>query len=179
MLSTSREKRGSADRVQADFDRLPFAANSFDAVFSNFSIQWSEEGCVLQEVYSALQPGGYFALSTVLTGSLQEIKNAWLQVDNDRHTHSFVDEDLLRQRLTCCGFDIIALDVVDICEHFASVEELLASVKGIGAGNHLLNRPRSTMPKGRYKQFVKRLAENQTDQGYPLSYRIARVVVKK
>ena len=78
----------------ADMDALPFASNSFDAIFSNFSSQWSVDfAALIDQLNMILKPGGRLYLTNVLDGSLAEIAQAWQAIDNEKHINNFISFD--------------------------------------------------------------------------------------
>ena len=76
---------------QGDIDVLPFAHNSLDLIYSNLVVQWSADLLVcLKQIKNSLKPKGKAYLSTLLTGSLEELRMAWKLVDDKPHTNSFL-----------------------------------------------------------------------------------------
>jgi len=68
--------------LQADAESLPLAAKSFDIIFSNLMIQWCDDPArVFRECRRLLRPGGRLVLSTLLEGTLRELKQAWQMAD--------------------------------------------------------------------------------------------------
>lgn len=68
--------------LQADAEALPLADNSVDLIFSNLMIQWSlQPELILSECRRVLRPGGMLAVSTLLDGTLDELKQAWAVAD--------------------------------------------------------------------------------------------------
>ncbi|PSF06011.1 malonyl-[acyl-carrier protein] O-methyltransferase BioC [Marinobacter fuscus] len=68
--------------LQADAEQLPLPDNSTDLVFSNLMIQWSNRpDAILAECRRVLKPGGRLMVSTLLDGTLAELKQAWAEAD--------------------------------------------------------------------------------------------------
>lgn len=80
----------SSSKINADSHALPFRCDSFDNVFSSLMIQWCELDTVLQEVVRVLKPGGKAVISTLVSGTLLELKQAWAQLDDDEHIHQYL-----------------------------------------------------------------------------------------
>ena len=77
---------GSIHWLHADAEQLPLADNSVDLVFSNLMIQWSARPeLILRECRRILRPGGRLAISTLLDGTLSELKQAWAEADPALH----------------------------------------------------------------------------------------------
>jgi len=92
MISQARKiDDGTVTWVVADAERLPFAAASFDLVFSNLMIQWCRDpGRVLGECRRVLAAGGLLQCSTLLDGSLRELAAAWAAADPEySHVNRF------------------------------------------------------------------------------------------
>ncbi|MFQ6052227.1 MAG: class I SAM-dependent methyltransferase [Candidatus Hydrothermarchaeota archaeon] len=50
--------------VESDARKMPFEDNSFDAVFTNYSLhEWSEPGKIFNEIYRILKPKGRYCIS--------------------------------------------------------------------------------------------------------------------
>lgn len=77
--------------LNADAEQLPVPDNSTDLIFSNLMIQWSTRPeLVLAECQRILKPGGILAISTLLAGTLEELKQAWAYADPGRpHVNRF------------------------------------------------------------------------------------------
>lgn len=57
-LAGDRTPFAAAQRVRADACRLPFSADTFDLVFSQFALFWLDTDGALREIRRVLQPGG-------------------------------------------------------------------------------------------------------------------------
>lgn len=88
MLQQARESGPEGiNWVVGDAEQLPFPDDSFDLIFSNLMIQWCDDPrAVLRECRHLLRPGGCLMMSTLLDGTLSELKNAWQAADPD-HQH--------------------------------------------------------------------------------------------
>jgi len=80
--------------LHADAEQIPLAENSVDLIFSNLMIQWSARPeLILRECRRILRPGGRLAISTLLDGTLSELKQAWAEADpGQAHVNRFVPE---------------------------------------------------------------------------------------
>lgn len=135
MLAQARESRPvAADWVAADAEQLPLADNSQDLVFSNLMIQWCDRPeRVLGECRRVLRPGGQLLVSTLLDGTLCELRDAWEVVDPSvshvnrfatvEHWASLVEDCVHGARLTR---ETITLD-------YQSPRALLRELKDLGA----------------------------------------------
>lgn len=142
--------------VRADAEALPFAPGSFDLVFSNLMIQWcAEPERVLAGCRRLLRPGGWLAVSTLLQGTLEELRQAWAVADPGRpHVHEFWPESLWRERVcgvlpgARCESEILRLS-------YASPMALGRELKGLGATFKGEQRRRSLTGPGRFRAMVR------------------------
>lgn len=130
----------SVNVTQGDIDYLPFIRPSFDLIFSNLVLQWSENltRCLLQ-LKEALHDGGKLYFSTLLNGSLNELTQAWKQVDNHPHTNDFVSYQTLQKQIHSIGFSHIFIETETRVLRYDTLIDLMRALKGIGA-NHVHGR---------------------------------------
>lgn len=181
--------RQVATPIMADFDHLPLQNNSVDLVFANLALQWSNDlNWVLNNIYRVLKPGGLLAMTTLLQGSMREIDQAWLAIDAEKHTLSFDTEADLQRKIAEL-FDLQVFNHRKMLDIHSNSAELIASVKSIGAGNHLQGRARKILSRSNYFRFMQELERAsllQTDEQvdtassqYGLTYNVLQLVCKK
>ena len=92
MLAQAKNRCGD-DHVaylQGDAEQLPFADNQFDYVFSSLALQWCQYLTIpLMEIRRVTKLGGKAVFSTLLDGSLYELKQAWQKIDSYQHVNDF------------------------------------------------------------------------------------------
>ncbi|OCQ23243.1 hypothetical protein A7985_04685 [Pseudoalteromonas luteoviolacea] len=124
----------SAYKVCADMDNLPFLANSFDCIFSNFAMQWSGDlPKLLTKLHDVLKLGGRAHLSIVVDGSLREIATAWQGVDEHCHVNKFIEFERLLAAARAAGFSIRSVSKRCLVDMFDTPKAAMKSVKNIGA----------------------------------------------
>jgi malonyl-CoA O-methyltransferase len=146
----------SVERVCADMDKLPFSANVFDCVFSNFAIQWSADPKALFDaLYLACKDNAQILLSTVLDGSLKEISMAWRAVDDKPHINQFLNLAELIDYAEQAGFKVVYSQQHCLQDQYEHALEAIKSVKNIGA-NHLTDckKEQGLLGKSAYKQLL-------------------------
>lgn len=179
-LSEAMLKKAITPSICADMDTLPFQSNRFDLIFSNFAMQWSSDlKTLLAGFYRILKPGGRAHFSIVADGTLQEINSAFSSLDNDRHINQFATQQDIECALNNTPLKLISSS---FCHHkifYDSAKLALNSIKEIGA-NHKINlgtKPAGLMGKAKYKSL---LDNYPLEQGqYPVSYRVAYIVIEK
>ena len=122
---------------QGDIDLLPFCENSLDLIYSNLVVQWSDDLSVcLKQIKNSLKIEGKAYLTTLMTGSLDELKQAWKSVDDKPHTNSFLSLATIEQMLADCDFTDVVLKTETRTLQYNNVVEVMRALKGIGA-NHV------------------------------------------
>ena len=169
-------EKESGALVQADMDQLPFVEQAFDRIYANFAFQWSADiEALFSNAYMLLSPGGLMLFSTVLPGSLNEIVRAWKNVDACSHVNSFLPSETLQEMAVIKKFEEVVWQSEVFVESFATAQALLASVSGIGAGNHLTNRSSGLLGVSRYKKLLNALE----DEDLQLTYKVLLAQLRK
>ncbi|WP_286232434.1 malonyl-ACP O-methyltransferase BioC [Thalassotalea sediminis] len=182
MLSFASSNRNNMiSWLEADAYHLPLATESVDLVYSNLMIQWCDAlEDVVQEVLRVLKPGGLFIFSTLVDGTLHELKSSWQQVDNDRHVIDFKTTAQLKHACSLDNSKLLEFNEQPIVLEYENVMHLAKELKGLGA-NHVpekLNRGLAGKDKWQqmmaaYKAFV------DADGVYPATYRVFSGMVVK
>ncbi|MDP2098964.1 MAG: malonyl-ACP O-methyltransferase BioC [Methylobacter sp.] len=158
MLQVTRAKladRPNVSYVCADAEQLPLAGQSVDGVCSNLALQW----CVnLETVFSGmkrvLKPGGRLVFSTFGPQTLQELKAAWVEVDDFNHVNEFYGEAQLRHFLQQAGYAEITIETSIYRPCYASVLALMKELKHIGAHNVMAGRNKNMTGKTQMRQMM-------------------------
>ncbi len=155
MLHQARERLGTdAGYLVADAERLPLTDCCAALVVSNLALQWCPDPRqALVEMARILRPGGRLLVSTFAAGTLEELRQAWLQVDRYSHVNEFVTVKTLESLLCQAGFRSWRLSSETLRCRYASLRALFRELKGIGAHNVTDNRPRHLTGKGRLHQL--------------------------
>lgn len=140
----------------ADAEALPLASSSVDLIFSNLMIQWSDNPCrVLSECRRVLRPGGRILISTLLDGTLAELREAWRLADPaHQHVNRFSSAaDYQRWAAETLPDSTLTLETV--CLDYPSPMALLAELKAIGAGFKGASRRSSATAPGRLRAMCR------------------------
>ena len=146
----------TADWLNADAEQLPLADQSVDLIFSNLMIQWSPRPeVILAECRRVLKPGGVMAVSTLLDGTLRELKQAWAKADpGQAHVNRFVSEKEW-QALTTGTLPGSKLEVDSIVLAYDSPMALNRELKHLGAVFKGEQRRRTVTAPGRFRRMCR------------------------
>ena len=139
-------------KVVADEEALPFADASLDLVVSALALQSVNDlpGTLVQ-VRRALKPDGYFLAALLGGDSLSELRQSFAAAEADieggvsPRVAPFVDARDAGALLQRAGFALPVADVDRITVRYASVFDLMADLRRMGATNPLAERRRTPL----------------------------------
>jgi len=142
--------------LNADAEQLPLADQSVDLIFSNLMIQWSAHpDVILAECRRVLKPGGFMAVSTLLDGTLKELKQAWAKADpGQAHVNRFVSQEDWRA-LTASTLPGSQLQTESIVLPYQSPMALNRELKHLGAVFKGEERRRTVTAPGRFRAMYR------------------------
>ena len=138
MLKFAKESRNDAIIwLEADAHQIPLQDESIDFIYSNLVIQWCEPlDVAIKEMLRVLKPGGLIIFTTLVDGTLHELKSSWRQVDDDQHVIDFKTEEQLHAYFNTSRSKVLEHKCQDIVLEYQNVIHLARELKGLGA-NHL------------------------------------------
>ncbi|MFV8570434.1 malonyl-ACP O-methyltransferase BioC [Marinobacter sp. SBS5] len=144
------------DWLNADAEQLPLADECVDLVFSNLMVQWSRRPeAVLEECQRVLRPGGFLVMSTLVDGTLRELKQAWAKADPGQpHVNRFVPAEEWRS-LTGKVLAGSALELSPIRLPYESPMALNRELKHLGAVFKGEERRRTVTAPGRFRAMCR------------------------
>jgi malonyl-CoA O-methyltransferase len=159
--------------VCADIASLPFAAGSFELVWSNLALQWVNDlPRALAEFRRVLRVGGLVSFTTLGPDTLKEIRAAFAGVDRHTHVSRFVDMHDVGDLLAQAGFADPVMDMEHVTLTYADAPAMLRDLRAIGATNATLGRPRGLMGRGRYARAQAALEAARIDGRIPATFEV-------
>ena len=133
-----------AGGVQAEEDRLPFPAGSFDLIVSAGVLDSVGDlpGALVQ-ARRALRPDGLFLAAFCGAGTLSTLRAVLREAERDRpvaRIHPQVDVRSAGDLLLRAGFALPVADVEPLTVRYGSIGGLLRDLRGMGATNVLRTR---------------------------------------
>lgn len=162
----------------ADGEDLPFAPQSIGLVYSSLAIQWCNDlNRLFAQVRRVLRPGGQFAFTTLLDGTLGELKQAWAQVDAFQHVNDFYSLAEHEAAIEQAGFTAVDLHVNSDVLHYDKLSDLTRELKMLGAHNVNPARPKHVSGRSRIRALSEAYERFRTPQGLSASYFVLTGVV--
>ena len=156
-----------------DLEALPLADHSVDLVWSNLALQWMNDlGAAFREALRVLRPGGLFMFSSFGPDTLKELRAAWAAVDGASHVSPFPDMHDVGDLLLQARFADPVMDVEQLTLTYRDARQLMRELKGIGAHNATVGRPRGLTGKARLQAMLAAYEGFRRDGLLPASYEV-------
>ncbi|MEQ5814455.1 malonyl-ACP O-methyltransferase BioC [Marinobacter sp. NFXS11] len=165
--------------IVGDAEDLPLPDSSVDVIFSNLMIQWCDDPCtVLRECRRILRPGGDLMVSTLLDGTLRELKAAWQAADpGHQHVNRF-ETDLALQAKVRAELPDAVVEERTIRLPYESPMTLAGELRHLGAGFRGAGRRRAATAPGRMREMCRQYSK-EPDGTIMASYEAAWVYWQK
>ncbi len=161
-----------------DAERLPFSDDQFDLVFSSLALQWCEDLSVpLKEIKRVAKRFGKAYLSTLLDGSLYELKQAWARIDSYQHVNDFISSNQVKIALAQSECHLHQLDLAPITVWYKTAFALMRDLKGIGA-THISGRSNGLTSRSALLRVEREYQIYRNQQGLlPATYQVCLGVI--
>lgn len=166
-------------RVSSDLEHLPLADASLDLYWSSLAVQWCDLGTALREAHRALRPNGLVALASLGPATFHELRHAFADVDDYRHTLSFHSENEIRKIAVNQGFAAVNTKKSTKTAFYADFKTLLRAVKAIGANQLGDGRRTSLMSRTTFQRAEAAYEELRRSAGLPLTYDVIYLYAQK
>lgn len=173
MLAVARRQQAADHYLLGDIEQMPLPSAAMDICFSSLVVQWcSSLPAALAELYRVTRPGGLILFSTLAQGSLQELGDAWQQVDGQRHMNEFLPPAAVS---AACASYRHRVEAEWRTLSYPDVMTLMRSLKGIGATH--LHQGRKGGLMSRRRMAALRAAYPRRQEQFPLSYHVIYGVI--
>jgi len=182
MLRFAKESRNKAITwLEADVHKIPLQDESVDLIYSNLVIQWCDPlDVAIAEMLRVLKPGGKILFTTLVDGTLHELKSSWRQVDDDQHVIDFNAESKIIKVFNTPNSDILEHKCQDIVLEYQNVIHLARELKGLGANHLPKKRNRGLSGKDKWFAMTEHYQDFLEPNGvYPATYRLFSGLVVK
>ncbi|TVY35022.1 Arginine-hydroxylase, mitochondrial [Lachnellula subtilissima] len=134
-------------QVLDDEERLPFEAETFDAVLSSLSMHWINDlPSQLAQINHVLKPDSPFIAAMFGGDTLYELRTSLQLSDQERrggvatHVSPLADVRDMGGLLQKAGFKMLTVDVDDIIVDFPDTFSLMRDLQAMGESNAVLGR---------------------------------------
>lgn len=182
MLAVAKKNLGTNNvrYLCADAEQLPITNGEFDYVISSLALQWCDDlSRPLKEIKRVLKSNGVSCLSTLLEGSLDELRCSWAQVDTHQHVNVFKSLKRVKLALAQSGIENHQLDFCKITVWYESAIALMKDLKGIGA-NHINNRTNGLVSRNALHKVEREYQSFRNSAGLlPATYQVCIGVIRQ
>jgi len=167
--------------IEADAHKIPLQDQSIDFIYSNLVIQWCEPlDVAIDEMLRVLKPGGLIIFTTLVDGTLHELKSSWRQVDDDQHVIDFKTEEQMAELFNHDGAKVLESKCQDIVLEYQNVIHLARELKGLGANHLPQKKNRGLSGKDKWFAMTEHYQDFLEPSGiYPATYRLYSGLVIK
>ncbi|WP_019028125.1 malonyl-ACP O-methyltransferase BioC [Colwellia piezophila] len=182
MLNFAKEHRNKDILwLEADAHKIPLKDNSIDFIYSNLVIQWFDPlEQAISEMLRVLKPGGLLIFTTLVDGTLHELKSSWKQVDDDQHVIDFKTVSELNTLFDNENGKLLEQKCQDIILEYQNVIHLARELKGLGANHLAQKKNRGLSGKDKWFKMTEHYQDFLEPSGiYPATYRLFSGLVVK
>ncbi len=177
MLLQARKKQSWRRKwplVAADMNNLPFATGTFDLIFANQVIHWSDSLAQLfRELNRVMNVNACLMFTTLGPDTFKELKTAWSGANHYAHVNEFSDMHDIGDSLMSEHFLDPVMDMEILSVQYESLFKLLGALRAQGVRNIHAERNQGLTGKRAWQQFEKNYAALTAANGkYPLTYEV-------
>jgi malonyl-CoA O-methyltransferase len=180
MLHYLREHNPDLQLVAGDAEQLPLRDQCCDLIFSSLAVQWCADfSAVLRQARRVLRPGGVLAFSSLCTGTLQELRDSWQEVDGFVHVNRFRRVEDYQAQCQAAGLRLDRLH--QRCErlYYPDLQHLTHALKTLGAHNLNQGRPLGLAGRSRLRALADAYEMRRQPEGLPCTYQVIYGVLYK
>ena len=166
MIEVAQTRVPDASFHCCDLEATPLPDQWADVVFSSSAIQWCDTSAALKEIKRIGKPGGHLVGSTFGPGTFAQLRSAWQSAgDQQQRVHEFDSLTTIQAIMSQQGFREVVLRSQEHRLEFDSIDDLLKSIKQIGATNASATRQPGLLGTKRYRDFRSVLEQRLIREG--------------
>lgn len=171
LLQRWRKKPGF---ICGDMERLPFADQSVDFVFSSLAMQWCGNlDHVFREFQRVLKPGGLLMFTSLGPDTFYELRRSWAAVDGYSHVSTFIDMHDLGDAMMRSRFMDPVLDVEKLTLTYGDLSAFMRDLRALGSRNAAaLDRAPGLTGKGSWQKLTQAYEQFRRDGRLPVTYEV-------
>jgi len=159
--------------VCADMERLPFAPNSMNLVWSSLALQWAHDlEATLKGFHRLLAPGGLLMFATFGPDTLKELRAAFTSIDDAPHVNRFIDLHDIGDMLIHAGFASPVMEMDMLTLTYNDLKSLMRDLKGIGAHNAATTRRRGLLGKSAWARLEQAYESQRLEGRLPATFEV-------
>lgn len=171
--------------VLADEERLPYEANTFDAVLSSLSMHWINDlPSVLAQINHVLKPDCPFIGAMFGGDTLFELRTSLQLADLERrggvspHVSPLADVRDMGGLLQKAGFKMLTVDVDDITVDYPDTFALMQDLQAMGESNAIIGREPGAIKRDVLlaNEGIYRELHGNEDGSIPATFRIIYMI---
>ncbi|MEC6795603.1 malonyl-ACP O-methyltransferase BioC [Photobacterium sp. S4TG1] len=166
--------------LQTDAENIAMANDSYDFAFSNLALQWCDDLSVpLRELQRVVKAGGVIFFTTLMDGSLNELKCAWSNIDDKQHVNTFKSQQCIEVEIAQSGLTIEVLEYTSIAVYYSTAMKLMRDLKGIGATHLQQHRQSGLVGRKTFMELEDAYNKYRSNNGLlPATYQVCFGVLK-
>jgi malonyl-CoA O-methyltransferase len=157
MLQESKKQYGLFRKksvVNSDMEKMPFADDSFDLLFSNLALHWVNDlSATFNELARIGRSGGLLMFVTFGPDTLKELRESWAEIDHNPHVHQFIDMHDIGDALMAAGFSQPVVDAESLRLEYQEFRQLFEDLKNTGASNAEKNRSHGLVTPAKFRRL--------------------------
>lgn len=180
MLRHARPLGGARHFLAGDAEAVPLREASCELIYSSLALQWCANlPAVLDEARRVLRAGGVLAFSSLVDGTLDELRQSWRQVDERVHVNRF--RQLADYQALCVGsgLRLLHLERRPLVLHFPDLLSLMRELKALGAQNLNPGRPLGLTGRAQLRALAAAYEQFRQPPGLPATYQVVYAVLEK
>lgn len=181
MLQHAKQKSLAINYLCGDAECLPLASQSCDLIYSSLAIQWCHDlQQTFREIKRVLSSQGYALFATLTDGSLSELKHSWAEIDAHAHVNQFHSLQQIEDYLQTSGWHHFRLEQKTHTIGYETVNEVLHSLKGIGASQVNGARKQGLLTKTQFHVLSQQYEQFRQPNGLlPVTYNVCYGVLHR